>query len=120
MQGRNSAACYTSQPVFSIRTDYRIESVFALLVIAHTSGVSQQPTPQSPSPMVEHTRPHPRITQIEVSGQRIELKTLKGARLFIGPHVNPNKPVPLLIHFHGGPWLIERHVALKLPKAALI
>jgi len=70
--------------------------------------------------MVDHTRPHPRITQNEVSGQRIELKTLKGARLFIGPHVNSNQPVPLLIHFHGAPWLIERHVALKLPKAALI
>ncbi len=70
--------------------------------------------------MVDHTRPHPRITQIEVSGQRIDLKTLKGARLFIGSHVNPNQPVPLLIHFHGAPWLIERHVALKLPKAALI
>ena len=104
--------------VFSKRTDYRIELVFALLVIAPTSGVSQPG--QAPSPMVDHTRPHPRITQIEVSGQRIDLKTLKGARLFIGSHVNPNQPVPLLIHFHGAPWLIERHVALKLPKAALI
>ena len=50
----------------------------------------------------------------------MDLKSLPGARLFIGPRVNPNKPVPLLIHFHGAPWLIETHVARYLPKAALI
>jgi hypothetical protein len=48
------------------------------------------------------------------------LQSLKGARLFIGPRVNVNKPVPLLIHFHGAPWLVERHVADHLPRAALI
>ncbi len=92
--------------------------MFALLAIASANGLAQQT--QAPSPMIDHTRPHPRITQIEVTGQRIELKTLKGARLFIGVRVNPNKPVPLLVHFHGAAWLIERHVALKLPSAALI
>ena len=70
--------------------------------------------------MEEHTRPHPRIQQIEVKGQRIDLRTLKGARLFVGPAVNANRPVPLLIHFHGVPWLVERHVSLHLPRAALI
>jgi hypothetical protein len=70
--------------------------------------------------MVDHTRPHPRITQTEVPGRRVELKSLKGATLFIGPRVDPNKPVPLLIHFHGAPWLIEAQVARYLPKAALI
>jgi hypothetical protein len=77
-------------------------------------------TPQAPSPMVEHTRPHPRITQTEVKGRHVDLQTLKGARLFIGPHVNPNRPVPLLIHFHGAPWLIEQHVAAHLQQAGLI
>jgi len=70
--------------------------------------------------MVESTRPHPRITQTEVKGRRVDLQTLKGARLFIGPRVDPNRPVPLLIHFHGAPWLVERHVATHLPKAALV
>src|SRR5712692_846656 len=81
------------------------------------------PTPQtqqSPSPMVDHTRPHPRITQTETPGRRVDLKSLSGARLFIGPRVNPNRPVPLLIHFHGAPSLIEQHVARYLPRAALI
>ncbi len=70
--------------------------------------------------MVDHTRPHPRVTQTEANGRRVDLKSLKGATLFIGPRVNPNQPVPLLIHFHGAPWLIEGHVARYLPKAALI
>ncbi len=70
--------------------------------------------------MVDHTRPHPRVTQTESAGRRVDLKSLKGATLFIGPRVNPNKPVRLLIHFHGAPWLIEQHVAHYLPKTALI
>ena len=81
---------------------------------------AQQPTPQAPSPMVDHTRPHQRIQQTEVAGRRVDLKTLKGARLFVGPRVNPNRPVALLVHFHGAPWLVERHVSLFLSKTALI
>ena len=95
-------------------------SFVPILVIFGFVALAQQPTPQVPSPMVEHTRPHPRIQQIEVTGRHVDLKTLKGARLFISPHVNPNRPVPLLIHFHGAPWLVERHVSLHLPKVALI
>ena len=70
--------------------------------------------------MVEHTRPHTRVQETAVAGRRIDLQSLKGATLFIGPRVNLNKPVPLLIHFHGLPALVERHVALRLPRAALI
>ena len=95
-------------------------SFVSLLVIFGFVAWTQQPTPQAPSPMVDHTRPHPRIQQAEVAGRRVDLKTLKGARLFVSPHVNPNRPVPLLIHFHGAPWLVERHVSLNLSKVALI
>src|SRR5262249_60580937 len=70
--------------------------------------------------MVEDTRPHPRIAQADANGRRIELKSLKGARLFISPGVNPNKPVPLIVHFHGAPWLIELHIAHHLQRTALI
>ena len=95
-------------------------SFVSILVIFGFVAWTQQPTPQAPSPMVDHTRPHPRIQQTEVAGRRVDLKTLKGARLFVSPHVNPNRPVPLLIHFHGPPWLVERHVSLNLSKVALI
>jgi len=70
--------------------------------------------------MVDHTRPHQLVSQTEAAGRRVELKSLKGARLFVSSHVNTIKPVPLLIHFHGAPWLIEQHVARNLPEAALI
>jgi len=91
---------------------------WALLTVYQT--LPQQPSPQNPSPMVDHTRPHARMTQTETAGRRVELKSLTGARLFVTPHVNPDRPVPLLIHFHGAPWLIEHHVAHNLPGAALI
>lgn len=78
------------------------------------------PPPQTPAPTPDQSRPHPRVKQTEVSGRRVDLKSLPGATLFITPSVNPNKPVPLLIHFHGAPWLIEIHIARHLPKAALI
>jgi hypothetical protein len=80
----------------------------------------QGPAAQSPSPMVDHTRPHPRIQQTETTGRRVDLKSLKGAKLFLGAHFNPNRPAPLVIHFHGAPWLIELHIARYLPRAALI
>lgn len=86
-------------------------------MVALTAAAQQA---QSPSPMVDHTRPHPRVNQIEVAGKRIELRTLKGARLFVPSHVDVSKAAPLLIHFHGAPWLIERHIALKLSRVALI
>jgi hypothetical protein len=96
----------------------RVALLITLILIAHISVTPQ--TQQSPSPMVDHTRPHPRITQTETPGRRVDLKSLKGAQLFIGPSVNPNQPVPLLIHFHGASWLVEQHVARYLPRAALI
>jgi hypothetical protein len=89
-----------------------------LILFASIPALPQ--TQQSPSPMVDHTRPHPRITQTETAGRRVDLKSLKGAKLFVGPRVKPNRPVPLLIHFHGASWLIEQHVARYLPRAALI
>lgn len=70
--------------------------------------------------MTDTTRPHPRIAQTQVEGKRTELTTLKGAILFASPKVKPNKAVPLIIHFHGVPWLMEYHIAKHFPNAALI
>jgi hypothetical protein len=65
-------------------------------------------------------REHRRVERYEVPGRRVGLSTLKGATLFIGPSVNTKRAVPLFIHFHGAPWLIEQHIAEHLPLAALI
>lgn len=70
--------------------------------------------------MTDTTRPHRRIAKVEVPGRRSELATLKGAVLFAGPRVKPEKPVPLIVHFHGVSWLMEYHIAKHFPKAALI
>jgi hypothetical protein len=98
-----------------------MRSAALLITLILFASLPATPQPQqSPSPMVDHTRPHPRITQTETPGRRVDLKSLKGAKLFIGPGVNPNRPVPLLIHFHGASWLVEQHVARYLPRVALI
>ena len=98
----------------------RRQIITFVLINCLAGNVLAQQVTQSPSPMTDRTRPHPRITQQEVAGRRIELKALPGARLFISPKVNINRPVPLLIHFHGAPWLVEFHIASYLSKAALI
>ncbi len=93
--------------------------VVFLLIFTGLPLVAQQ-SGQNPSPMTDSTRPHPRITKTEVPGRRIELATLKGAILFAGPKIKSNKPVPLIIHFHGAAWLMEYHIAKHFPNAALI
>ncbi|MBX7171676.1 MAG: hypothetical protein K1X72_12020 [Pyrinomonadaceae bacterium] len=85
-----------------------------------TFSLIAQQSPQNPSPMTDTTRPHPRIEKVEVEGKRTELTTLKGAILFANPKVKTNKAVPLIIHFHGVPWLMEYHIAKHFPNAALI
>lgn len=106
--------------------DSRIENmqnIFQLIIVFCAAAVSllnAQQSPQNPSPIVENTRPHPRIAQVEVPGRRVELVTLKGAIVSASPKLNPNKPVPLIIHFHGVPWLMEYHIGKHFPNAALI
>lgn len=98
-----------------------MKNAFCLILFVFAAlSVSAQQAPQNPSPMTDSTRPHPRIPQTQVEGKRTELTTLKGAILFTGPKVKTNKAVPLIIHFHGVPWLMENHIAKNFPKAALI
>jgi len=98
----------------------RAHLILPILLLVINQTPAPTPQAQAPSPMVDHTRPHLRVKQREVPGRRVDLQALKGARLFINPRVDPNRPVPLLIHFHGAPWLIEQHVTDHLPRAALI
>ncbi len=92
--------------------------VFLLIVMVFPSLAQQ--TTQNPSPKTETARPHPRITQVETPGRRIELSSLKEAVLFVSPKVKTQKAVPLVIHFHGVPWLVQYQIAQNLPQAALI
>lgn len=91
-----------------------------LTIVLAATPLMAQMTPQNPSPSTETTRPHPRIAKVEVPGDRTPLKSLNGAVIFISPKVKRSKPVPLVIHFHGAPWLVQKQIADEMPKAALI
>jgi hypothetical protein len=60
--------------------------------------------PQNPSPMVEHTRKHPRLKEERPPGRR---ETLELGTLFLPAHLKQKSPAPLLVFFHGGTWLPE-------------
>ena len=57
---------------------------------------------QNPSPMVEHTRPHPRLAEEAPAGQR---EALELGTLFVPKGVK--KKARLVMHFHGGALMPE-------------
>jgi len=67
---------------------------------------SQAPTAaaQNPSPMVEHTRTHPRLTKVSPPGDRYPLPL---GTLFVPQGLHRNRPATILFFFHGGGWLPE-------------
>jgi hypothetical protein len=67
--------------------------------------------------MVENTRAHLRQQQHTVRGQRIP--TAFG-QILLPPSARPAKPISLVIHFHGAPWLAEQSVRQAFPKAAVL
>ena len=95
----------------------KILTAFLLLMTAGAVGFMQVP----PKPSISSIdRSHQRIERKEVAGKRIPLKTLNGATLFVSPKYRADRSAPLIVHFHGAPWLVERHIAKALPRAALI
>lgn len=59
---------------------------------------------QNPSPMVEHTRTHPRLAQQTAPGKRDKLEL---GELFLPAGWKGGKRATLLFFFHGGTWLPE-------------
>jgi hypothetical protein len=84
--------------------------VLALLPVDCASGDdkpaadSSARTGQNPSPMVEHTRAHPRLKEEHPPGRREKLTV---GTLFVPEKVKTDGKVPLFLHFHGGSWLPE-------------
>jgi hypothetical protein len=72
--------------------------------------------PQNPSPMVEHTRKHPRLREERPAGKR---EKLDAGTLFIPQAIAGQKEAPLLIFMHGGTWIPEV-AAAKHGMAALV
>jgi hypothetical protein len=76
--------------------------IILLLSCLFITALAQQP--QNPSPMVEHTRAHPRLKQESPSGRR---ENLEIGTLFLPAKLKLKSQTPLLIFFHGGSWLPE-------------
>ena len=75
-----------------------------VLAVSCAVGPVAAQLPQNPSPMVEHTRAHPRLAQASPSGRR---EPLELGSLFLPAKLKLKSPVPVLVFFHGGTWLPE-------------
>ena len=93
-------------------------SVWLGLVLGLTT-VAQAQYAQNPSPMSDTTRPHPRVTESRPDGARATL-TLGELYLSTNGISRRDATMPLVVHFHGASWLVERHVAKSAPHAALV
>ena len=78
-----------------------------------TAAYGQQS--QNPSPMVEHTRLHPRLKEETPPGRREKLGL---GTLFLPAAMKRVKGAPVLFFFHGGTWLPE--VAAAQNKVAVV
>ena len=72
--------------------------------------------PQNLSPMVEHTRAHPRLKQEAPPGRR---ETLELGTLFVPAKLKVKDKLSLFVHFHGGTWLPEIAAAKEGRRAVL-
>jgi hypothetical protein len=76
------------------------------LTIGFRRALAQQA--QNPSPMVEHTRAHPRLAETKPPGRR---EALELGTLFLPERLAPKpshaREVPLAVVFHAGTWLPE-------------
>jgi hypothetical protein len=85
-----------------------------LITLLAISAFAQQA--QNPSPMVEHTRAHPRLKQETPAGRREQLEL---GTLFIPEKLKHKTKLPLFVHFHGGTWLPEAAASRAGNTAAL-
>src|SRR4051795_8838117 len=78
-------------------------------------GLTHAQQAQNPSPMVEHTRAHPRLKEQSPPGRREKLAL---GTLFLPAGMKAANGAELLFFFHGGTWLAE--VAPSQNKIAVI
>src|SRR5690242_19817041 len=95
MDGTTAACRIVSRGKRACGAQARTPVPLALLALA---AFAQQP--QNPSPMVEHSRPHPRLAEEHPAGRREKLEL---GTLYLPPRARP----VLLLFFHGGTWLPE-------------
>jgi hypothetical protein len=86
-------------------TRHRRLTAAAVLLLALPGGrPSRAQQAQNPSPMVEHTRAHPRLHEEIPAGRRVPLEI---GTLFMPARLKLKGRVPLFVHFHGAQWIPE-------------
>jgi len=93
-----------------------MSNTLRILVLLSLCSTLMAQMPQNPSPMVEHTRAHPRLTKTTPAGRRVDLGT---GTLFVPERVKKTRGVKLLFFFHGGDWLPEAAVARQRDMAVI-
>lgn len=92
----------------------------ALVVFAGPSFAATQTPPsppptasQNPSPMVESSRAHERVTAKKLGGTTRTFIGTAGrvVELYVPDHATGHDPFDLVVHFHGAAWLAEQAVA---------
>ena len=91
-----------------------ILSALAVGLVFPVGAISQ--LAQNPSPMVEHTRLHPRLTKTVPPGRREQLEL---GNLFVPERLKAGRRAKLLLFFHGGDWIPEYAVAQRRDTAAI-
>lgn len=87
------------------------------LAVAPAVAAAQVPTApaasQNPSPMVELTRKHERLTPKQLAGITRTFPGPEGkpVELWVPDRARKGDVVDLVVHFHGAPWLPEQAVA---------
>jgi len=95
---------------------YRLPFIVSVILgLGGCENLSAQ-QPQNPSPMVEHTRAHPRLKQETPPGRR---ETLELGTLFVPGKLKFKGTLPLFVHFHGGTWFPEVAAAKEGRRAVL-
>ena len=106
--GARAAGRFAVQSIWIVRWS---GLVLVLFVTALVSAAQQ-----NPSPMVEHTRAHPRLEKTVPPGRRIGLEL---GTLFIPEKMEPARQARLLFFFHGGDWIPELAVSKQRNMAVI-
>jgi hypothetical protein len=104
----------------------RTASIIIAVALAHVScAVAQTPPPaaalQNPSPMVETTRGHERLTRAQLKGaiRSFAGPAGKPVEVFVPDDDRARDTVQLVIHFHGSAWL-PHQAAARLPLPTVV
>jgi len=100
--------------IIIVRNQQRIK---ATLDTSFTGTPAEKGVPQNPSPMVERTRLHERVEKQQVPGMRFGLSL---GELFVPAEVHVEDSLPLIVHFHGAPWLVQYSLVKSGRRAALL